>query len=140
MLRPAGRVCLYLPKRSTMPARAWGTIRTVLASSTMTNRNSNASSINRAVMPSSFLQLGRSRLEGRDRVDVRRGAPDLEDLDGLPRCDGEVLVVRRRRPDLARQPDAARLHGRDLLGDDATLADELAVAEPELGAGVQPRA
>src|SRR6476646_6648954 len=98
---------------------------TTCSRSTMTNRNSNASSINRAVMPSSFLLLGRSRLEGRDRVDVRRGAPDLEDLDGLPRGDGEVLVVGRRRPDLAGQADPARLRGRDLLGDDATLPDEL---------------
>ena len=44
MFRPAGSVCLYLPKRSTMPARACGMIRTVRASITITKMKIRASS------------------------------------------------------------------------------------------------
>ena len=48
-----------------------------------------------------------------------------------------VLVVGRRRPDLAAQADAADLHAGDPLGDEALRARQLAVAQAELGPGVQ---
>src|SRR3954451_13275462 len=80
MFRPAGSVSLYLPKRSTTPARACGMIRTVFASSTITKISSSASRIRIAVTGLSYLR--RSLAELGDRVDVRRGAADLEDLHG----------------------------------------------------------
>src|SRR6476661_7021521 len=129
MLRPAGSVCLYLPNRSTMPARACGTIRTVLASSTMTNSSTSASSTRKTVIGTS------SGVESRDGVDVGGGAADLEHLDGLAGGDGQRLVVGGRGPLLAGELDPAVLERGDLLGDQSLLPDELAVAEPELGAG-----
>src|SRR5215213_7276070 len=118
MLSPAGSVPLYLPKRSTMPARACGTMRTVLASRTMTNRSNRASGIRNSTGTS-------SGVETRDRVDIGGGASDLEHLDGLAGLDDEVLVVRRGRPDLAGQLDSTVLERGDLLGHLALLAHQL---------------
>src|SRR5687767_9750725 len=130
-LRPAGSVPLYLPKRSTMPARACGTMRTVLASITMTNSSNSASRMRNSMGTS-------SGVETRDGVDVGGGAPDLEHLDGLAGLDDDVLVVRRGGPDLPRQLDPAVVEGGDLLGHHALLADQLAVAEPEVRAAIDP--
>src|SRR3954464_10904013 len=93
MFRPAGRVSLYLPNRSTIPARACGMIRTVFASRMITNSSRIAARIRTTVtdVSSSFAELA-------DGVDVRRRATDLEDLHGAARLDGDVLVVRRGRP------------------------------------------
>jgi hypothetical protein len=44
--RPAGSDALYLPNRSTIPARACGTIRTVLAMAAITKIASRANSTN----------------------------------------------------------------------------------------------
>src|SRR3954447_12498047 len=107
MLRPAGRVCLYFPNPSPTPARACGTIRTVLASRVTTKRNSSTSRMSTISAPMdtpSDLSVGGrgpgSGLETRYRMDVRRGSADLQDLDGLARIDREGLVVRLGRPDL----------------------------------------
>jgi hypothetical protein len=64
-------------------------------------------------------------------------APDLEDLHGLAGRDPQVLVVGQGGPDLAGGPDPAGRQPGDLLGDQAAGADELAVAERELGPAVQ---
>src|SRR6478752_232078 len=103
MLRPAGSVALYLPKRSTMPARACGTIWTVFASSMitkMTTSNSRIRITRGTRLSLSFAELG-------DWMDVRRRAADLEDLHSGAGFDREVLVVRRCRPGLPRQLDLA---------------------------------
>src|SRR4051794_9103231 len=117
MLRPAGSVSLYFPNRSTIPARAWGTIRIVLASRGTTKRNSRTSRMSTISAPMgtpSALVVRRGRgansgLDARYRMDVRRGSADLQDLDGAPRLDGERLVVRLGRPDLAGQLDPSGL-------------------------------
>src|SRR5687768_13354839 len=101
ILRPASRVCWYFPKRSTMPARACGTILTVLASMTMANSASRASTMS-AVM--TLLRLWCSGFETVDGVDVGGGAADLEHLDGLAGLDGERLVVGLGAPDVAGEP------------------------------------
>src|SRR3954452_20291984 len=102
MLRPAGSVSLYFPNRSTMPARACGMIRTVLASSTMTKAK------NRTAIPSRYGVTGcsqsgsgwlgvggRSRLErGVDRVHVDGRTLHGEHLDGRAGLDGQRAVVR----------------------------------------------
>src|SRR5918995_5250787 len=138
MLSPAGSVPLYLPKRSTMPARACGTMRTVFASSTMTNRTSSANKIRAISMDVSF--VGRtcgSGLEPGDGVHNGGGAADRQHLDGLARLDAGGVVVRFGGPELTRELDPARGQSRDVLGDDALLADQLAVSERQLGPPVQ---
>ena len=113
MLRPAGRVSLYLPKRSTMPARACGTIRTVLASRTTTKTTTSSEQDQQGCRHSVLLRVGRlgrtcgSGLEAGHRVDVGRRALDLQDLDGLAgaRCSRSRRRARRsrsRRPALIR--------------------------------------
>src|SRR5664279_524243 len=112
MFSPAGRVPLYLPNRSTIPARACGTMRTVLASTTAANSTINKNSTSTAtgtVFPHSFscgasVQLG-------DLVHESGGAPDLEDVDLRARLDHGVLVVRSRGPDLAVDPPLSALRG-----------------------------
>src|SRR5690606_2665309 len=118
MLRPAGSVCLYLPNRSTLPARSCGTMRTVFASTTTTKTRSRASRTKQnSIGPPFRLGLGgKSGVETRDRVDQRGGAADLQHLHGLAGRDGGGLVVGRRAPDLAVQPDAADREAGDLLG------------------------
>ena len=50
MFSPAGRLVLYFPKRSTMPARACGTIRTVLTSTATANSTTRINSTSAAVI------------------------------------------------------------------------------------------
>src|SRR5690349_4611668 len=103
MLSPAGSVTLYLPKRSTMPARACGTIRTVLTRVTTTKIRSRS-----ATMPTTCMRLAFFRLfsvcgsgsELGDFVDVGGGAADLEHLDLGPDSDHVVVHVRAGAPDL----------------------------------------
>src|SRR4051794_20061450 len=125
MLRPADSVCLYLPNRSTIPARACGTMRTVLTSRITTNRKSRTSRISTISAPMGFS----SGVDAWYRMDVRRGSADFQDLHSGPRFDGRVLVVGLGRPDLTGQLDPPGLHAGDAFGDDALLADELVVAE-----------
>src|SRR5690349_13096579 len=138
MFRPAGSVSLYLPNRSTMPARACGMIRTVRASITTTNRTTRISRAYTTSMAAPSLfggpDSGHQLAHG---VDVRRGAADREHLDRRPGRDREGLVVRAGRPDLARQLDASRVVGRELLGDDRLLSDEPVGAGDQIGPGVQ---
>src|SRR3954451_9929678 len=118
MFRPAGRVSLYFPNRSTTPARACGMIFTVLASITTTNSSSSTATISNAIgttVSFSVAELGK-------RVHVRRGAADLEDLHGRSHLDGLVLVVRRGRPDLAPELDLPDREAGHPLGDDGPLA------------------
>src|SRR3954447_9534419 len=119
MLRPAGSEPLYLPKRSTMPARACGTIRTVFASTTTTNSNNSSSRTRTAVICSSFPRTedpsllretglvapNPSGVEARNRMDVGGGALDLQHFDGLARFDHESLVVGAGGPLLAGEFD-----------------------------------
>src|SRR6478609_134930 len=139
MLRPAGRVLRYLPKRSTTPARACGTIRTVLARSTTTKISSRASRIRITGGTSDSSSCFGLAVELGDRVDVRRGTADLEHLDRGSGLDGEVLVVRRGAPGLARELDLIDSQTGDPLGDGGTLAQELVGAEHEVGALVEAR-
>src|SRR4051812_42664357 len=145
MLRPAGSVSLYFPNRSTMPARACGMIRTVLASSTMTKAK------NRTAIPSRYGVTGcsqsgsgwlgvggRSRLErGVDRVHVDGRTLHGEHLDGRAGLDGQRAVVRDGRPDLTGELDPPGLMAGDLLGDDGLAADHLAVPELQLRAALE---
>src|SRR5215211_1869799 len=141
MFRPAGSVSLYLPKRSTMPARACGMIRTVRASSTTTN------STNRTMIPIAYgVTAGSKRVAvgGCSRVDRPVGRVDVDGralhgqhVDGLPRLDGDGVVVGLGGPDLPGQLDPPGRVGGDVLGDDRLAADQLAVAELQVGPGVQ---
>ena len=54
---PAGRLALYFPKRSTMPARACGTIRTVLARTATAKTTSRMSTTSAAGMVSPLFFL-----------------------------------------------------------------------------------
>src|SRR6188472_3020029 len=138
MLRPAGSVSLYLPKRSTMPARACGMIRTVLTSSRTTNSRIRTKSPRRYGVTRGFLSVGGSRLEGLvHRVDEDGGALHGQHLHGLAGLDGERLVVGTGTPDLAVQLHAAGGDAGDDLGDERLVTDDLAVPELEVGTGVQ---
>src|SRR6478609_6768054 len=135
MFRPADRVSLYFPNRSTTPARACGMIFTVLASMPTTNSSSSTARIINAIATTisfSVAELGK-------RMDVRRRAADLEDLHGRADLDGLVLVVRRGGPDLAPQLDLPDGEAGHPLGDDSPLAEQLAGAEDEVGALVEAR-
>src|ERR1051325_8884858 len=123
MLRPAGSVSLYLPKRSTIPARACGMIRTVRASITSTNRTTRISRAYTTSMAAPSLEGSGHQLA--DGVHVGRGAADREHLDRSPGGDGEGLVVRAGRPDLSGQLHPSGVVDGQLLGDDTLLPDEL---------------
>src|SRR3954469_15418401 len=137
MLRPAGRDSLYLPKRSRMPARACGMIRTVRASMMTTNSTIRISRAYTTSMAAPSLGGAGSGHQLADRMDVRRGAADREHLDRRPRGDRERVVVGTGRPDLAGQLDPSWGMGGELLGHDALLADQLVHAADEVGALVE---
>src|SRR4051812_17634981 len=88
-LRPAVRVSLYLPNRSTMPARACGTMRTVLLSTRTTNSKNRMRGTNRYGLTSVSWVGGPSLVErGVRGMDVDGGALDGQHLDGLACLDG----------------------------------------------------
>src|SRR3954467_7350255 len=106
MFRPAGRLALYLPNRSKMPARACGTMRTVFARTANANTTSRTSTMSAAgmVTPLSLSLLpvccDRAVLLGvqlGDLVHDRHRAADLEDVDLGTRLD-DVVVVRPAGP------------------------------------------
>src|SRR6476659_7027752 len=101
-LRPAGSVSLYFPKRSTMPARACGMIRTVLASRTTTKSRTTSANPSRNGIGTPLRPGGRKRcgswLEPADGVDVGGRALDGEHLDRLADGDGQGLVIGLRCP------------------------------------------
>src|SRR3954470_10465479 len=112
-VRPGSSVREERPSRSTIPARACGTIRTPDAA-TM-NRNT-ARTI-------SAMTPGSTRASS--FRDERRGALDLDDLDPPADLDDVVVVVGPRGPDLAVDAHAADpLVVGDALEDHGLLADE----------------
>src|SRR3954454_3710306 len=137
-LRPGCSVARYLPNRSTIPARAWGTILTVLAStriakSTSTMKNANRNGI--------WLPLVRESCGSGPQLvgaqDVRRRTLDRHDVDRRTGLDLVVLVVRLGRPDLAADLHPARRHVRQRLQDVPALADQCLRAGPQRRPGVQ---
>src|SRR3954454_2252380 len=92
---PGGSVRAARPSRSTIPARACGTIRTPAAATMNRNTARTISAIRPAVIAVSSFR------------DERRGAPDLDDLDPLAGLDDVVVVVRAGGPHLAVDAHAA---------------------------------
>src|SRR5918993_4046371 len=130
-LRPAGSVSLYLPKRSTTPAYAWGTTRIALATTTTTNSSSRPSRIRIAnVTPS------RGGIE--DGPDVCGRADDLDDLYGAAGLDAGLGAGRDGEPALTADLDPPRVVGGNGLGDEPARADQAGRAEDELRPAVQP--
>ena len=82
---------LYLPNRSTMPARACGTIRTVLASTVIDEQQQQGQDDQDGDGHRDLLRgvgglEALASVELREGVDVGGGAADLEDLDGARRA------------------------------------------------------
>src|SRR3954465_6685438 len=124
---PAGSVSLYFPKRSRIPARACGMIRTVRARSTTTNSTIRTRSAYTTVIerfPSRWCGLRQDLAHG---VDEGRCSADGEHLDGGAGWNGHGIVVRLGAPDLAADLHPAGLLGRQRLGHDALPADQLVV-------------
>src|SRR3954467_6190635 len=95
---PGGGVRGWRPRRSTIPARACGTIRTPAAAVMNTNSARTIRTIKPAVMRSPLL------------ADERRGAPYLENVDPGAGLDDLVVVEGPGGPDLA-----VELHAADAL-------------------------
>src|SRR3954453_5393399 len=114
-LRPAGRLALYFPNRSTIPARACGTMRTVLASTATTKTTTRISTTSAGCMVSSFsVPSTNLRVETRYLVHERCRALDLQYVDPRARFDDQVLVVRTGGPQLAVDAHPAAVGGHPL--------------------------
>src|SRR3954454_20941285 len=138
MLSPGDRVARYFPKRSTIPARACGTIRTVLASTRIAKRTRTTKNANTNVM---LLPLLGGSWSGPQLVSaeyVRRGALDRHDVDRGAFLDLVVLVVGARGPDLSADLHATSGLVRQRLEHVATLSDQRLGAGAQRRAGVQP--
>src|SRR3954462_10303664 len=110
---PGASVREYGPSRSTIPARACGTIRTPDAATK--NRNT-ARTISAMTAGSTTASSFR---------DERRSAPDLDDLHLLAGLDHLIVIVGAGGPHLAAYPHAAEtLVVGDPLHDHRTAADE----------------
>src|SRR3954452_1743108 len=118
--RPGSSVRWKRPRRSTTPARAWGTIRTPDAATNSTNRKITI----RAITPPDT----RHSSFGHER----RGAPDLDHLNPLARLEDPLVVERARAPVLTLELDGPAV----LVG--ALEHDRVAADEPR-GAGAQLR-
>src|SRR5919204_1091996 len=99
IVNPGLSVRLYRPSRSTTPARACGTMRIVLASTTRTKNATMSNTINTTTTD---LLL----------VDERRRAPDFSYLDPRPRLEHLPVHERQRAPLLATDSyaSAVRVH------------------------------
>src|SRR3954453_18690667 len=118
---PGSGVREWRPSRSTIPARACGTIRTPAAATMNTNRARTIRAIRPAVIRTPSLAPERCR------------APDLEHVHPRARLDDFVVVVGARGPDLDVQPDATDALGvGDALDDGRGLAHQGRGARPQL--------
>src|SRR5680860_27665 len=137
MFSPGWRVFLYLPNRSTMPARACGTIRIVFASTRMTKTRNSANRMRIAPpigTPLSFCSgAGPSGPESVDAQHVGRRTLDLYHVNGLADLDAVVLVVGLRGPFLAADlhPAGGAVH--------QLAQHRRALADQRLGPGLEVR-
>src|SRR5689334_19033016 len=114
---PGVSVREYRPSRSTTPARACGTIRTVRQSVNSTNAATTSTTITATTTSLLF-------------VDERRRALDLRHLAPRPGLEHLIRHVRACRPLLAADPDTAA-GGVDALQHDRGRADERGGARPD---------
>src|SRR6188508_2301852 len=133
MLSPGESVTRYLPNRSTMPARACGMIRTVLASRMTTKMTKTARMIKPVMVPPLPLLCGARS----GAADVGRRAPDLDHLGAFTGLDLVELVVRGGGPLVAADLDPTGLSRREDRQHLDRVADQCRRPGLQLGTGVE---
>src|SRR5262245_36252812 len=141
MFKPAGNVARYLPKRSTMPALACGTMRTDLNSTMAAKRTITPRTMSSAYMAQTLSDRTSATPYSADALrDWKHDGGrtiDFRNSDLLAGFDDRELVDRASRPNLTAQLDLTGVLG-DALEDQGALADERVRAAPQSWSGVQP--